>query len=76
MPPWITSLLRDDTPLPMPLGRLGDDHLVALERRRARDRKPHHAGADDEDLHQSCSLSVAATKRHRHERPVNNSHAN
>ena len=34
------------------LGRLGDDDLMALERRRARDRKPHHAGADDQNLHQ------------------------
>ena len=53
MPPWITSLLREDTPLPMPLGRLGDDHLMAVERRRARDREPDHAGADDKHLHQA-----------------------
>ena len=51
MPPWITSLLREDTPLPMPLVCLGDDDLVAFERRRARHRKPHHTGADNEDLH-------------------------
>ena len=51
MPPWITSLLRDDTPLPMPLRRLGDDHLVTGQRRRARDRKADDAGSDDENLH-------------------------
>ena len=61
MPPWITSLLRDDTPLPMPLRRLGDNDLMALERRRARDRKPHHTGADDQDLHGlSRALFIAA----------------
>ena len=51
MPAWITSLLREETPLPMPRVRLGDDHLVAGERRGARHRKPDHACADDEDLH-------------------------
>ena len=51
MPPWITSLLRDDTPLPMPLVASATMTSWPLQRRRARDRKPHHTGADDEDLH-------------------------
>ena len=33
------------------LGDLGDDDLVPLQRSRPRDRKPHHTGADDKNLH-------------------------
>jgi hypothetical protein len=36
----------------------GNDHLMAGERRRACDRKPHHARADDENLHDGVSAFV------------------
>ena len=47
----MTSLLREDTPVPMPPVRFGDDHLMAGRAARARNREPDHAGADDENLH-------------------------
>ena len=47
----MTSLLREDTPVPIVLGGLRDDHLVAVERRRARDRKPDHPCPDHQNLH-------------------------
>ena len=50
MPAWITSLLRDDVTVPMPLGRLQDDDLAAGLRQPPRDRKADHSRADDDAL--------------------------
>ena len=63
MPPWITSLLREDTPLPMPLVCSATITSWPFQRRRARDRKPDHAGADDQDLHQERARCDACFAR-------------
>ena len=50
MPAWITSLLRR-TRHADAAGRFRDDHLMAAERRLAREREPDHAGPDNQNLH-------------------------
>ena len=47
----MTSLLREEVPVPIALRGLRDDHLVPGDRRRARDRKPDDACSDDQNLH-------------------------
>ena len=47
----MTSLLRDDVPVPMASAALRHDHLMAGQRRGARDGEPDNASTDDEDLH-------------------------
>ena len=42
-------------------GRLGDDHVVPAQRRRARDRKPDNARADDQYLHARKPCCVYST---------------
>jgi hypothetical protein len=40
-------------------GRLGHGHVVAAERRGARDRQPNHAGADHQNLHRASTLMLS-----------------
>ena len=63
MPPWMTSLLREEMPVPMALAALRHHHLVALARGRARHRQPDHAGTDHQDLHRAYCLDRVGKKR-------------
>jgi hypothetical protein len=45
--------------------RLGDDHVVAAQRRRACDREPDHSGANNEDLHASAFAYVYSKRESR-----------
>jgi len=51
----------------MPAGRLRGDHLMAGERRRPRDSKADHAGADDENLHARFVLARVLAVEMRHQ---------
>ena len=51
MPAWITSLLREDTPLPMPPVASATITSWPASAACARDRKADHAGADNQNLH-------------------------
>ena len=53
----MTSLLREEMPVPMPLGGFRDDHLVPGERQRARHRKADHACPNDKNLHPGRAIS-------------------
>src|SRR6516165_6609274 len=46
-------------------GRLGDDHIVACERRRTGDRKSDNARADDQDLHAFNLIPILYAARNR-----------